>query len=236
MGVFLKSALQRQRDDVEFIVVEKGSGYFQPQQKSFYTYLPISGSCEYHRSFCMNQGAAIAQGSYLIFHDGDIPLPKNFWEKMDEGALHGWSYFANYRRMIHLVEPVTHTVIEQPEKALYGYYFLDTDPARIRVHGQEGMFGGSTTVARPLFERVGGFDKSIKGWGGEDTELDIRLRHSNGGLVGIVQQDLIHLYHPQIDPWKENPFIKQNHSIIIKTMQDPDRAIEKLLRARKEDG
>lgn len=230
--VFLKSCARLpEREDVEYVVVEMGSSCFFAAclpHNAFYVH--VKGNVEYHRSLCMNRGAVKARGRYLIFHDSDIPLPEAFWDNLDAGLNQKSLYYANYKHLIHLGSHVTQRVIEEAPRADYGYYFIDTDADRVREHGQEGMYGGSTTIARELFDAVGGFNELMKGWGGEDTELDLRLQNKHGAAA-IINQDLVHLYHARTHPWRDNPYIKKNYQILIKTMQDPEEAIS-ILKAK----
>ncbi len=215
--------------DLEFILVELGSKHFEGSQNI--TYVQLGQEALYRRSHCLNAGAQIARGDYLVFHDSDIPLPPKFFDVLQREVDEGRDYFASYQEMRHLMESVTESVFQDPKRAECGYHFVDTSPTHIRQHGVRGMAGGSTTVQRTLFQRAGCFHEGMLGWGGEDRELDARLRYLNGNQVGVAKQVLLHLHHEPCDPKKDNPNLKKNYQILLQTLLHPQRTIDELVKS-----
>lgn len=222
------------REDIEYILVENGFPYFEKElQDTGIQYLSLNEKLSYLRAQCLNRGAEIATGDYLILHDNDIPLPSHFFEAMDQMIAQGSSYFANYRQLRHLSQPVTRSVFEDPTRAEYGYYFMDTTPERIRSYGVDGMAGASMTIKRELFKASGGFHEDMQGWGIEDREFDCRVRFLTGKSVHNLDLDLVHLYHPRTTP-ADNPAWKHNCELFKRTMRDPQAVISQLC-AQKEN-
>lgn len=216
------------RQDVEYIVVENGFPYFKEElSSSAVNYVSLGHKGDYLRAQCLNKGAQSANGQYFIFHDNDIPLPANFFEQLDTLLEEGWHYIANFRQLHHLSEPVTRSVFEDPLRAQYGYYFLDTTPDRVRVYGEDGMAGASMTVDRDLFHACGGFHEGMRGWGLEDREFDIRARFVTSKKVPSLKATLVHLYHPRTLP-KDNPFWTTNCDLLKKTMGNPAEVVTEL--------
>ncbi|MEO5672120.1 MAG: galactosyltransferase-related protein, partial [Ramlibacter sp.] len=59
---------------------------------------------------------------------------------------------------------------------------------------QNGEGGGSITITREAFERIGGMDESFVGWGGEDNEFWERAQTLKSWTWGNLP--LVHLWHP----------------------------------------
>ncbi|WP_257478701.1 glycosyltransferase [Acidipropionibacterium jensenii] len=58
----------------------------------------------------------------------------------------------------------------------------------------------SFAVTRGDLARIGGFDESYEGYGGEDTDFAERLRASGGGLWWVGGADAYHQHHPVSTP------------------------------------
>lgn len=67
---------------------------------------------------------------------------------------------------------------------------VDDDYGYFRVYGF-----GILSIYKCDFERVGGFDLSIKGWGMEDVQLFETLIKSNLTVYRIADETLVHIFH-----------------------------------------
>lgn len=234
LQVLLKSWTQFKRDDIELVLVERGYAYYAKEApKLGIRYLNFGEDNAYRRAECLNRGADIAQGKYLIFHDNDIPLPAGFFDSLDQATDAGNDYIINYKELRHLSEPVSRSVVNETERAEFGYHFLDTTPDRVRVFGEEGMAGASTTIERELFFSSGGFHEGMQGWGGEDQELHERLKVLTDGKFATLDLTLLHLYHPRTLP-QDNPHWEKNCEILKKTLANPAQAIEDRCKGKAE--
>lgn len=145
---------------------------------------------------------------YLVFVDGDMLLHPEFVADHRRFARPGW--FTQGVRVL-ADAALTHNLLERPETplspAMPGVgrlrraYLLHSPPAATaaRLAGNALIAVKSCNLAiwRDDFVRVNGFDEAFEGWGPEDKELALRLRHS-----GIRRQTLlfggiaVHLHHP----------------------------------------
>lgn len=84
-----------------------------------------------------------------------------------------------------LVEPV---FVAEVSKWLLPGFFYRPDPF-------DALTWGTVIVARSDFERIGGYDEVIQGWGGEDDDLYLRLQLAGcraGGFPGGFMQGIEH--------------------------------------------
>jgi N-acetylglucosaminyl-diphospho-decaprenol L-rhamnosyltransferase len=64
----------------------------------------------------------------------------------------------------------------------------------------ELLWSLSMCVHRSTFERIGGFDESYVGYGGEDTDFAYRMQAARVPLRWCPTADAVHLYHEVSDP------------------------------------
>lgn len=70
-----------------------------------------------------------------------------------------------------------------------------------RYESNSGLFWSlAFVVRRATFERIGGFDESYRGYGGEDTDLAYRARDAGVPLLFTGSTVVFHQHHPVYDP------------------------------------
>lgn len=164
-----------------------------------------------------NKAAAVSQGDYLVFIDGDCVLRPNFIQTHRQLAEQ--QHFVPGNRVL-LSPSFTQTVLSQGI-ALYQHHFLDfigywltgkinrlsalltlpLGPLRYsQPHKWQQAMTCNLGVWRSDFMRINGFDEAFAGWGFEDSDLVIRLIHAGvQRKEGRFAIPVLHLWHPSND-------------------------------------
>jgi glycosyltransferase involved in cell wall biosynthesis len=164
-----------------------------------------------------NRAAAVSQGDYLLFVDGDCVVFPNFISRHRQLAEIG--YFVPGNRIL-LNQSYTTQVLEQQtplQQASIGYFIaqrlqghinrllpLCYLPVNALRHLQPKRWQKAMTcnlgVWKDDFLAINGFDELFEGWGFEDSDMVIRLIH-----YGIKRKEgrfaapALHLWHRQND-------------------------------------
>ena len=217
-------ALSRQSDrNFEIIVAEDGS---RPETarvvERWASRLPVRVKHvrQEHDGFrggeIRNRGIRASAGSYCIFLDGDC-LPRSEFVAAHR-ALAQPGFFVTGNRIL-LSREFTAAVLSQGiavETLRLGALMrerlrggvnrllpalrLPLGPLRKLPRGWRGVQSCNLAVAREDLERIDGFDGAYTGWGREDSDLVVRLRHA-----GVRRKDgrfatgVLHLWHVQND-------------------------------------
>jgi len=137
--------------------------------------------------YARNEGAAAANGEYLLFIDADDRVAPGWLQTMVDFADRFDAICGNIRRF--RVEPDGAEVFEAEahvELPKHGYDFLPS------------FFGGNFGIRADVFRELGGFDLEYdRIRGGDDVELSWRLV-LNGNSLGFVPDALL-LYQARSD-------------------------------------
>jgi hypothetical protein len=138
---------------VEHSESQDGRGICE-QENIPYVFIQKNNGKLFNKCLCMNVGSAIYETKYLMFHDIDLVIPKNFWTKLEKniGNRKILQSFAN--RRVHYVHKA------QTEMVFARKLDPDTlyDNPRFYKSGKSGAPGGSVIIEKNLFEKIGGFD------------------------------------------------------------------------------
>jgi len=86
-----------------------------------------------------------------------------------------------------------------------------------RPYKRDGV--GNIFVQRCAFEAIQGYDERFYGWGGPDTDLEIRLRGNGGKVAHLIDEGCpkaMHQWHKQT-PTKESNFTIRNRKLMRKS-------------------
>ena len=181
-----RSILGQKHADVECIVVDQtDTPVFDQQLSDSVNYIhrprPV-GMKGWRKSWAFNQGARVAAGEILVFHDGDIIAPDGYAAALVENMKS--SKAASIQRFLfNLNKSDTNKL-----------FATSTWPKRLQPERiRQNWEGGTIAVRRESFFELGGYDEAFVGWGGEDNEFFNRcsgVGHLKFGFVPFV-----HLWH-----------------------------------------
>ena len=143
----------------------------------------------YSNAWPRNIGAKAAGGQgALCFADIDLLAPPGFLRSGLERMENGEKVLV-YETTIDLDTAAT-------ERAIRDRLGVPLGPFRVEDYGAStrlGAYGLCTWVEARLFEQIGGYDERFRAWGGEDTELNDRLRGAT--MVGQLPGAAPHMDH-----------------------------------------
>jgi glycosyltransferase involved in cell wall biosynthesis len=222
--------------DFELVIADDGSG---PEVRSMidafsrgapfpvlYIYQPDEG---FRKCHVINQAVLATEATYLIFADADCVPHRNFvaahWQ-------HRQSRTVLCGRRVNLGPDVTARLtppdVWAGELERIGLSSL-LQALRGRIgHWDEGLrlgnrtlhawvnrkaptlLGSNFSLEKSLFEEVNGYDEDLQGYGGEDTDLDYRLRLAGARFSWVRHRAIqYHLYHQSRTSSRTNAEILQ---------------------------
>ena len=219
LSLTLKSILAQSIMPSEVIVADDGSSqetkevvdkFKAETEKLFSGKIPVKHIWHpdegFRRTVILNKAAAAASGDYIIQVDGDVILHPDFIKDHRRASRRG-TYIAGSR------------VNVQPEKARQ---VVETGDIALSVFGRGtvNFFNGLRAQTLQKFFRryhigsiyhargcnlaywkkdfltVNGYDETMTGWGLEDTELIVRLRHAGIKPRALKMGGIMfHMYH-----------------------------------------
>lgn len=178
------------KGDVECVVVEQDqdSHLSDLPGNTVHLHLPHpDGDERWHKCFAFNEGVKRARGSIVVCHDGDLLVPENYLDVINEHLIRRQQQVVYPQRFLYYLSESTtgKMVSERSTEAL-----RHETPVMVK----QNWTGGTLAITKDAYERVGGFDESFTGWTGEDREFYDRCHALNGWFFGYVP--FLHLWHP----------------------------------------
>jgi glycosyltransferase involved in cell wall biosynthesis len=200
----LKSVNENLEPDVECILIELNGNYAEELAEKYnFKYYVHNTDSKGKRSVGRNVGVLYTSGNYIIMHDNDIPIDKYFFNDVKSYAMK-YDYFANYSDLYSMSKETTEDIFRNLSTTDYGYSLPRTKPSfdnvrhfGFRVETIVAPHGGSFTIKKDLYMKVGGFDPIYCGWGSEDSDFRFRALATMQNLkkYGQIKKDLIHTWH-----------------------------------------
>ncbi len=218
------AGLRRQTDrDFEVVIADDGSG---PEMRAFvesftpaspfpvrYVFQPDQG---FRKNRILNEAVRNASTGYLIFVDGDCIPHRHFvrahWEHHERRVV-------LIGRRVNLSERLTQNLTPEAVRAGElerwtagrladaltgrgghwdeGLYLESAWLRRLISRKEPYLLGSSYSLEKSLLEEINGFNEEFEGYGGEDTELEYRLRLAGARFKWVRHQAIqYHLCHP----------------------------------------
>lgn len=204
----LESIAGQKNVSIECLVVEQDSqnriGAELPSWVRHIHTPPPAADMPYCRSWTFNVGARNARGAVLVLHDNDMVVPADYTARLLEHVVDGYEAVNLKRFGFYLSEKHTDSVLS-------GRAGLTDQPPQSIVQNLEG--GGSVAITRAAYERIGGFDESFVGWGGEDNEFWERAQTLR--VWPYAYMPIVHLWHaPQAGKYgPDNPTLNRYQAL-----------------------
>ncbi len=147
----------------------------------------------WYKSWAFNIGARLARADVLVFHDGDILMPRDYAAALAKQFEAGRDEVASLQRFLFYLPPsASRCAVRDSNLGSLTPEFVC-----------QNWKGGTLAVRRDRFFRLGGYDEGFVDWGGEDDELYDRCGTTNHHRYGFIP--FVHLWHePQ--PLKQAAF------------------------------
>lgn len=159
-----------------------------------YVHTPLPrADMPYSRSWAFNVGARNANSELLILHDNDMLVPESY-------AAEVVAKFKAGNEVINLKRFIFYQSEAHTNRIISGERLLNIAPPSSVVQNLEA--GGSLAISKEAHFRIGGFDESFVGWGGEDNEFWERAQTQTVWPYGYLP--IVHLWHPS-QPEKHDP-------------------------------
>lgn len=209
--------------EFELIVADDGSGpEVQAFARDFSAKSPFALRYVYHsdegfrRSKILNTAVRESSAAYLVFADGDCIPHRRFvqahWEhRAPRTVLVGRRVYLSERASNRLspgevragkLEKMTMTLLVDAWLGKGSHWdegvLMDSSFLRALVERRKpSMLGSVCSLEKSLFEEINGFNEDFVSYGGEDVELEYRLRLAGARFKWVRHQAIqYHLFHP----------------------------------------
>ena len=224
----------------EFLILEEELENVQRvpkeiQERSDVNYQFRSGAEFLHRTRMVNELAAKSQRDFVTVYDIDILVPPiaisetiNQLEKKDQFVFPYSGAFIDVKNdeKKKIIETLELPKVAPPTTKLYAKW---SNEFHI-IHNQS--VGGITAFRKDTYLKNGGYNRQMKSWGFNDSEVTIRF--SKMGYIPIrINKPLYHLNHQRgIDSTPNHPRLNANQEILNKVRIMNKQMLEKYIKEK----
>jgi predicted glycosyltransferase involved in capsule biosynthesis len=171
------------------------------------------------KSILINGGVNFGKSKVIMVVDNDCILDKKTLQMAESFMMRsGFRVFFPYTDINFLNEGHTRQFIRT------GKFTQSRKPSTMHMNRYTG---GVIMFTRDVFEKVGGFDEEIKGWGKEDDAFLSKCKRSDVKIErNTFKNTMLHLYHPSVsrsDYIKSDRYRLNSEMLaVIKRMSDED--------------
>lgn len=143
-----------------------------------------------------NCGWRIAEADRVVFTDHDlVPNPDclamyDTFRRKEEVGIAG--YIGWIDESIHR----SFGIEQICSLGSFDQYMTEPERRNLSKYNYLVLWGGNMSLPRRVLQEVGGFDEDFKAYGGEDTDLALRLHRMRVPIVTLPQAKMFHLNHP----------------------------------------
>lgn len=192
----LRSVAAQEQARIECIVVEQAArAEIAPALPAWVRHVhtpPNLDTLPYSRAWAFNVAARMARAPVLVFHDGDILVPRGYARAVLQRHRAGVEFVDLKRLLFELTRAQNATALAERPAGVQGAL------ERVRQNAR----GGTLAADKQAFFEIGGFDEAFVGWGGEDNEFWERAATRRAEAFGLLP--FVHLWHPA-QPGKHAP-------------------------------
>jgi len=163
----------------------------------------------WHKTRAYNVGATLARSDILVFHDGDICVPRRYAEEVVHAIEDRGFAAASLQRFLFYLDPSGARQVDLMEAF---------DDSLTPEEVVQNWKGGTIAIRRDAFDAIGGFDEAFVGWGGEDAEFYDRCGEVGHCRLGYLP--FVHLWHPP-QPSKSGVEREMNVEFFRRKMEIP---------------
>lgn len=213
--------LSRNLPQIEIIVVEQDAKpsdiRLPPQIKHYF----VKNEGLFNRAWGFNVGFTNASHDLLVFGDNDIILP-----------LQAIKTSARWCNTCETISPYpTGSILDLSLDQTK--FFLKTNVLKKEIYHTQSntrigpYAGGVIFMTRDAFNKVGGWEEQIKGWGGEDDHMTIKIEKIIQKKFELQSSYALHLYHRNNNLFNhptlhtENPHYQNNLRCIEQVKNTP---------------
>jgi len=161
-----------------------------------------------HIGAARNLGVRYTRGPFVVFIDDDMMLPGDSLLRLATQVHEDAFWTCAQRRYLPWGTQVEH-VRSAAKRGDLDWFTSHSTPVpgcdrieqRFQALYRPTFIGSFGIVPRAMFEQVGGFDEAFTGWGGEDTDLLVRLL-AVAPLVPMFKQHVGYHYDHVISPYR----------------------------------
>lgn len=211
--------------EIEIIVVEQDSQPSPLFLPSTVKHIFAKNDGLFNRSWGFNIGYRKASHDAIAFGDNDIILPPEAIRESSKLCLkHGTISPYSRTKLLDLTQEYTKklSMLCRIPEELHGTW-------RIAPYA-----GGVLFMSKEAFKTVGGWEERIRGWGGEDDHMTIKIVKLVGRCQELQDSYALHLYHQLSNLYMHqdiksiNPHYLKNLDLIESIKHMPDNTLKQL--------